>query len=445
MNAGVNLQDGMPWPADLAVMYVCPDWKKDPPPGADLYRMMNRSDYGLLAAGSNVVVGNEDDDDPALDQDLQIQPPDVIAAYLARYGDMALASAWWNWDHINELRKAWRLPLYTAMAQAGYVVHCAAEKPTERDKYATLTMALCAVIDVHVGVPEIAGKTDAELAAWWTAIDALAPRKPKWCTEVQADPAVPEQLQQIPDVMARLLQLGFVKVFAWGNDPQRANVNDDPSLLQAIRAVHATADPVQPITQPERNAMPTDTQFLDLLKGLDEFTVHFEAGDLRGAGAALRVYLDAIQPNDQIQPPSVQVLPSFMAPVAPATPAAFDPAAAILDAAGLPASSHDLMAAWIQAEGGLDHNNPLNITAPSAGTWQYVGQTGFFNNLGVVGVATFDTMENGCKACAGGINWPNMTAIKAALAGGDKATFMLALRQDPWGTSADTVAALLGA
>ncbi|HLY64297.1 MAG TPA: hypothetical protein VKU60_02090 [Chloroflexota bacterium] len=131
---------------------------------------------------------------------------------------------------------------------------------------------------------------------------------------------------------------------------------------------------------------------------------------------------------------------------APAPPAN-DPATLILQAANVNPGGDQLrlMNAWIQAEGGESHNNPLNVTAPLNGSWSWAGQTGFWNALGDdFGVVNFDTMDSGCTACARVIGQDNMSAIRGALAGGDAGTFVLALRQDPWGTDPNTVAAILG-
>lgn len=136
-------------------------------------------------------------------------------------------------------------------------------------------------------------------------------------------------------------------------------------------------------------------------------------------------------------------------------PPADDPATLILAGAGLVAGPEQLrlMNAWIQAEGGDGHNNPLNVSAPLDRRWSWPGQAqtggpyndGFWNHLpDDFGVCIFNDMADGCAACSHVIGQTNMSAIRSALQSGDASTFVLAIRQDPWGTDANDVVANLG-
>jgi hypothetical protein len=88
-------------------------------------------------------------------------------------------------------------------------------------------------------------------------------------------------------------------------------------------------------------------------------------------------------------------------------------------------------------EGGLGHNNPLNVTG---NFWP--GFAGYFNN---VGVATFDTIEHGIEACAENLmNGPQYAGIRQALINRD----LVAFATDPglgiWGTGNTCPRAQLG-
>lgn len=103
-----------------------------------------------------------------------------------------------------------------------------------------------------------------------------------------------------------------------------------------------------------------------------------------------------------------------------------------------------LVDAWARAEGGVTHNNPLNITAPLNGSWAWPGQTGFWNNLGTIGVVNFDNPTNAADATAEVIRQPNMVLIMSALLSEDPQQFVDAIAASPWGTNPGLVKQILG-
>lgn len=103
-----------------------------------------------------------------------------------------------------------------------------------------------------------------------------------------------------------------------------------------------------------------------------------------------------------------------------------------------------MIQAWARCEGGAVHNNPLNVAAPLDGSWRYSGQTGFWNNLGTMGVVNFATWASAVPATAGVLKQDNMAEIRQALLNEDVTAFLKALQQDPWGTGVDCVRSILG-
>lgn len=101
-----------------------------------------------------------------------------------------------------------------------------------------------------------------------------------------------------------------------------------------------------------------------------------------------------------------------------------------------------ILTAWAACEGGLGHNNPFNVSAPiwDAGgdmPWFWNGQNGSWNNLGNgFGVATFDTVENGSRACAKNLQsgFAGYGELIQAIRDGDAATFANSIGLRTWGT-----------
>ncbi len=100
--------------------------------------------------------------------------------------------------------------------------------------------------------------------------------------------------------------------------------------------------------------------------------------------------------------------------------------------------------AWARCEGGASHNNPLNVAAPLDGSWRYAGQTGFWNNLGTMGVVNLATPQHGVDAAAKVLAQANMSHIRNALQAQDVPGFLSGLATDPWGTGVNCVSTILG-
>jgi cell wall-associated NlpC family hydrolase len=114
-----------------------------------------------------------------------------------------------------------------------------------------------------------------------------------------------------------------------------------------------------------------------------------------------------------------------------------DAAKRMLTASGLPTGPDQqrLMAGWIQSEGGLQNNNPLNTTLRAA------GRTGTVNS---VGVGKFGTLDQGIAADAQTLANARYAGIRSALQGGNQNAFVQAVGSSPWGTSSDLLGRVLG-
>lgn len=209
MPIGVDVQDGQADPGCPCVA-ILPDWATQQQMeaafgGMDvrLYRIMGRDQWRFLPDKAHVVYDNEDD-----------------------AGD----------------DRSWRLPLVAKIRaeRSDLVIHCPPEKWFEREQYDPVEMAACDVVDLHEAVFE----DPATVLAWLaTASKAAGVSKPFWVTELEADPAHPEQMDQLVPAAAAWDAQG-IPCFIWGSDPFRADVNDRPDLLAAIIAHNKGEPPV---------------------------------------------------------------------------------------------------------------------------------------------------------------------------------------------------------
>lgn len=109
----------------------------------------------------------------------------------------------------------------------------------------------------------------------------------------------------------------------------------------------------------------------------------------------------------------------------------------LLQASGLPQTpdATRLAAGWIQSEGGLQNNNPLNTTLQAPGV---VG------NVNSVGVKKFGNLDQGIAADAQTLAASRYAGIRAALKAGNQDQFIQAVGSSPWGTSSDLLSRVLG-
>jgi hypothetical protein len=100
----------------------------------------------------------------------------------------------------------------------------------------------------------------------------------------------------------------------------------------------------------------------------------------------------------------------------------------ILERIGAPVNANTLRAinAWIQLEGGTNHNNPLNsaLDMPGAGNWNDLG--------GGMHVKSYVSYEQGLEATVRTLLQSNMSGIVSALRGGDFNTILSAIGHSPW-------------
>lgn len=159
------------------------------------------------------------------------------------------------------------------MKANGKVVHCPAEKPQQRFLYDPLTIAICDEVDFHFAVYELVDANGNEVASAKALCDGLkilATGKPWNCSEMEADPNLPWQMDHIAAAMAVLIKYGCKKVYAWGDDDgsvsgaARANVNDRPDLMAAIKALNVA---LIPVPKPTSSAQTQAEQAYNLITG----------------------------------------------------------------------------------------------------------------------------------------------------------------------------------
>ena len=144
--------------------------------------------------------------------------------------------------------------------------------------------------------------------------------------------------------------------------------------------------------------------------------------------------------------PPIQPAPAPTPSPAPSTGATDEASFLAAIGAAQDATRLAMVDAWQRCEGGSNHNNPLNVTAPLNGSWSWPGQTGFWNNLGNgYGVVNFDTVQHGWSACSQNlVNGTQFGGIRQALINGDSAAFKQAIASEPWGTDPVCIGTILG-
>ena len=182
--------------------------------------------------------------------------------------------------------------------------------------------------------------------------------------------------------------------------------------------------------------MPTATE--EQITLLTEAIKAIRTGQWSGPGSLDAIYCAL---KGGLAAPDYQ--PIWPAPVPATGP---DWATIILQTIGAPLgeAQYRILDAWAACEGTLPlgSNNPLDVEAPRGELDYWPGSIADFNADGVI---TFDTVENGARACGLNLkNGPQYAGLVAALKAGDIAAWANDPGLDTWGTGRACPKAKLG-